>query len=304
MLNKKIIIFVSLTILAMLAATFFYYKNNFKIFTAHPAEKTNNKPSSGKEALIKDCSGLTGRENDLCLKTKAQVSFDQAICEQIGDSSIKTDCLQEIEIKLAVEKKNLVGCEQIGNLMLSKSCLTKVIKDNYELADCGFIRIGSLAAYCQSEKYGLLARKNKDARLCEKIPEAIKRANCLSELKHIDLHSDADKDGLDFLQETIDGTDPNKTDTDGDGFNDSQETKSGFNPDGPGKTLPVSANLITCSSIDDYRLRDTCLNEYKQEGKIDLLKCQDIKNQDLFFYCYEKLKKYLQAIGVNNQINK
>jgi hypothetical protein len=51
---------------------------------------------------------------------------------------------------------------------------------------------------------------------------------------------DTDGDGLTDREEVqVYHTDPLKRDTDGDGYTDGEEVKNGYNPNGPGKLLPI-----------------------------------------------------------------
>lgn len=201
--------------------------------------------------------------------------------------SVKTD----INSTLVAEKQDIVACEKLDDLMLEKTCLEGVIELNYEKVNCESLSQPELINFCLSEKFGRLARKNNDATLCEKIPDGIKKANCLSEIKKIDLHSDADKDGLDFLQEIINGTDPNNPDTNNNGINDAEEIKLKINIQSSGK------NIVRCGEVNDKRLAGICLSElgYNGLGFFNLSECYKIKNLDLKEFCFNKLQSVIES---------
>jgi len=289
--NKKIIILIMVILSAGTVASGFYYFLKNK----------TGEPLPPKLTASQTCNQPAGRAKDLCLKETALSQADSEVCQKISDDGLKADCLKSVNLYSAVRNKDLAACQKLDNLMLSKTCLERIIKYDYEKADCKLLGQNELAVFCLSEKNGALARKNNDAKLCEQIPESIKKANCLSELKHLDLHSDADKDGLDFLQEIINGANPDNPDTDGDGQLDGVEVAAGHSPNGSGElsqTMP--ANFIECDSLEDIQLRISCLME-SGDGGIDIANCDTIKSLELLSYCLKQQQSFFsQSAGKAN----
>jgi hypothetical protein len=101
---------------------------------------------------------------------------------------------------------------------------------------------------------------------------------------------DSDGDGLRDWEETLLGTDPNKTDTDGDGTPDGEEVKGGRNPLIPGpndkvsatatSTLAQSSNADISGTLTDQVARDlfnTVIAD-KQTGTLDQAHENDLVN--------------------------
>lgn len=276
-MNKKIIILIAAVLLVGLAIAAFYYWSGGGRFWQN-------------RAAADSCHFLIDRPKDLCLKQAALVAFDRKVCQEINEADLKADCLAKVGLLTAVEEKNLSACEDLGDLMISKTCLKRIVQKDYETANCDSLKQKELVLFCLSEKNGLLARKTGEANLCQLIPEAIKRANCLAELKKIDLYSDADKDNLNFLQEILSGTNPDNPDTDGDGQPDGVEIANGYNPDGSGKLNEIlPAFIIKCADIKDLNLRTICQAEYNG-GQINLKSCDGIRNRQLLGYCLAEQK--------------
>jgi hypothetical protein len=99
------------------------------------------------------------------------------------------------------------------------------------------------------------------------------------------LHSDNDKDSLDFLQEIISGTNPDNKDSDGDGHLDSEEVTKGFNPDGEG-VLPITEpiSVLDCKDIKDEEIKSLCMIETKNKI-LDLLSCNNLNTGKLKDFC-------------------
>lgn len=277
MANKRyIILFLLICLAAVTGLGVYYFKN--KSAGLLPLKQINSQ----------DCGQAAGRGKDLCLLETALNQVGPEACQKIGDAGLKTDCFINLNLKLAVEKKDLVACQELDNSMLAQTCLERIIKNDFENADCQLLSQKDLAIFCLSEKNGALARKNNNAKLCEKIPEVIKKANCLSELLKIDLHSDNDKDGLDFLKEIVNGANPDNPDTDGDGQPDGVEVKNGYNPDGRGRLNETAANIIKCDNLEDVKLKFICLKEFSG-GQFDIAaSCNNIKSPELLNYCLKQ----------------
>lgn len=199
--------------------------------------------------------------------------------------SVKTD----INLTSVVEKQDITVCEKLNDFMSAASCLEKIIELNSEKANCELLSQPELINFCLSEKFGQLARKNNDAILCEKIPDGIKKANCLSEIKKIDLHSDADKDGLDFLQEIINGTDPNNPDTNHNGVNDAEEAKAAG-----AYVKQIVSMAVSCDKIGDKKLAAVCLSEFGYSG-FNLSGCDTIKSPELKEFCFNMSQSVLNG---------
>ena len=80
-----------------------------------------------------------------------------------------------------------------------------------------------------------LFTKSRNISDCNSIEWLYYRARCLSGISGVGLVSDLDKDGLNFMDEIYQGTNPENPDTDGDGFLDGAEVEGGYNPLGDGK---------------------------------------------------------------------
>ena len=234
---------------------------------------------------LDDCLVISNNlSKDFCVQEIAVKTKASSSCLLISDQNSQTNCLATILLNLAIVDKNLAACQEIQQSMLAKTCVEKIVESDTN-ADCNLIKDQVLKDSCWSVIYYQKAKDTKDSKFCEQISELIRKANCLSELKNIDLHSDADKDGLDFLQEIANNTDPNNPDSDNDGYKDGDEFKNGFNPDGPGAlALVQSPSVIACKDIKDAVIRSICFSELKNQ-LLDISKCSEIKDEKLKEYC-------------------
>lgn len=226
---------------------------------------------------------------DTCIKEIALKSGATSTCSTIANEQVKINCSSMILLNKAVQNRNIGECELVEQSMLKQTCVERIAEADSKI-NCNLLNNSNLKNTCLSIIYYLQAKESRDLKLCNQIPELIRRANCLSEIQNIDLYADTDNDGLSFLQEILNGTDPNKADTDGDGFKDGDEIKGGFNPDGQGLlNPPVEINIVSCSSIKDEAIKQVCVFELKEQS-IDLFKCPDLKNIKLKEYCENTLK--------------
>lgn len=301
--NKKrlfIILALLIGLLLVFSFLFYFYLSKQKNSTdkSNPSQQINNLDSKielqndldnfkkAQEnnsldlcALVKDESSKNFCIQELAIKARATSS-----CLLISDQETQSNCLSITRLDSATVNKDLIECQKIEQPMLVKTCIERIAESDKN-TDCNLITDPELKNNCLSVIYYQKAKSAKDVNICNQIPELIRRANCLSELENIDLHSDADKDGLDFLQEIANNTDPNNPDTDGDGYTDGDEFKNGFNPDGQGTlALVQTSSVIACKDIKDETIKAACFSELK--GKpLDITKCSEIKDAKLKEYC-------------------
>lgn len=284
---KKIIILIfSIVFLAIVlpAMIYFYSQTN---------KSANNTKVNTSDNLFCDRETST-RAKYLCVKQQAVKKFDINNCQSIEDQTWQIDCRQAVEYSLAIKKKDSNGCISLLDVMAAKTCLSEIFKQDFEKINCDLIKQQDLKKHCQSEKLLYTARKKNDAKICESIPENIKKANCLSEISKIDLHSDSDQDGVDFLQEVVSGTDPDKKDTDNDGRLDKEDIKDGDYSLKDSNLANIDNNfIIYCYNIEDKKIKAVCFNEIKDQ-KIDLKFCENIKNSDLWNYCTKKFNEQIK----------
>lgn len=297
MANKKIYILSAaiVFILVLLAVfTYSYFRQlppqsadlppENKISAAHLQAdlESYNKAVSGNNPDV--CNQISdGFSQTLCLKEVAVNTGDAKTCSLIKDDLQKNDCLNNVSMQGATQSKDLAGCEKISDPMLARACVEAVSVQSG--VDCSLLKNQDYKDSCLSLSIYQEARAGGDFSKCLSIPEPIRKANCLSEIGKIDLHSDADKDGLDFLQEIARGTDPDKKDTDKDGHNDGEELKAGFSPLGDGKIIrPLSPNSINCYDITKAELKAACFLEVK-DPSFPYLDCAQIKDYELKNFC-------------------
>lgn len=283
MLNKKIIILVVAIFLAGLATLVSYYFSlKYRVDIVAQKNQAGNSQFCGQEA---------GRGRDLCLEQTALSQINSEICQKIDDTILKSDCFTNVNLMSAVENKDLAACGKLDDLMLAKTCLNRIIEKNQEKSNCELLSQPDLINFCLSERFGWLARKNNDATLCEKIPDGIREAGCLSELKQIDLYSDADKDGLNFSQEIINGTDPNNPDTNNNGIKDAEEVRT------VGTNIKQSVFMvISCDKIGNKKLEAVCLSEFGYDG-FNLSGCDIIKSPELKGVCFDMSRSIIKNQG-------
>jgi hypothetical protein len=298
--KKRLYLLISIiAVLLLFFVLFFYFtKQNNQGKKTNPINqinKTDSKIETQKDLdnfnkaqennSIETCSLISNNlSKDFCIKEIAVRTRATSSCLLIGDTNSQTDCSSMILLDSATASKDLAGCQEIQQSMLTKTCIERVVETDKN-ADCNLIKDQDLKDRCFSVFYYLKAKSANDIKLCKQIPEIIRRANCLSEMQNIDLHSDADKDGLDFLQEVANNTDPNNPDTDGDGYKDGDEFKNGFNPDGKGSlALAESPSNVACKDIKEEDIKAACLTELKGQP-LDITKCGEIKDEKLKEYC-------------------
>jgi hypothetical protein len=306
--NKLIFLAIMFFCLSIMAASIIYFKqnnpakNNFK---ADQPEIKNNEikkedaalgtstiendleyyEEAGKSDDPSACQSIkVNISRDLCLQTVAINTTSSTTCKNISDKNIKSNCLDRSILEKAVLTSDINECSAISQKMLKKSCLERIAKIKQNIT-CDKIIDNDLAVSCISTVNYMKAKKENNSKICHTITDSIIKANCLSEIEKIDLHSDSDKDGLDFLGEILNGTDPDKADSDNDGFKDGTEVSRGFNPDGPGDTKPKEKiSLIKCADIKDADIKILCYQEMTAQI-LDLLNCHLVKNEKLKAYC-------------------
>ena len=287
--KSKLYIIIFLFIGLVLAGIFIY--RNFKTPAITSAPKIdfksdlNNFNQAQEAKNVDSCLQIKdGSSKDFCLEELAVKTQATSTCAALSSTDVQNNCVARVLSTKTIASNNIADCQKIEQSMLAKNCVEAIAQTDKNI-NCDLVTDQNLRSGCLSVTYYLQAKSNNSADLCHKIPELIKRADCLSEVEHIDLHSDADKDGLDFLQEILNGTDPNKADTDGDGFLDGAEVKGNFDPDGPGNLILSGApNLIVCKDIKDADIKAVCLLEFKDKI-LDLFKCKEVKDPKLRSFC-------------------
>ena len=300
-MTKKRLYIIVIAILGCLLITWgiIYFKESKK--TAPTPAATNTKTTEEQKAELKnDEINFTKAQEDknldpcllikdkqtqvLCIQELAVATQDNSSCAVISNEELRTNCSSLVFMEQALASQDLADCQKITDSMLIKTCVERLAQSNGQI-NCDLIQDQTSKNGCYSIIYYQQAKNSNDFKLCEKIPELIQRANCLSEIQKIDLHSDSDKDGLDFLQEIVSSTNPNNKDSDADGHLDSEEVAKGFNPDGAGSlavTKPI--NLMNCQDIREEEIKALCVLETKDKT-LDLLKCNDLNTGKLKDFC-------------------
>lgn len=276
-----------------------YFKESKKTITTPPpittgtieeqkAELKNDEINFAKAQDTKNldsCFLIKDKQTQIiCIQELAVATKDNSSCAVISNEDMRNSCSSLVFTEQAIASQDLADCQKITDSMLLKTCVERLAQSNKQI-DCDLIKDLTSKNGCFSIVYYQQARDNNDFKLCNKIPELIQRANCLSEIQKINLHSDNDKDDLDFLQEIVSGTDPNNKDSDADGHLDGEEVAKGFNPDGVGSlaiTKPI--NLISCQDIKEEEIKALCVLETKDKT-LDLLKCKDLNTGKLKDFC-------------------
>lgn len=312
MIKKKLYIIIGLfvfVVLFLLVFTYSYFKqrsgevvspapiNNPVVSDLKPqteAELQNDIDNFNQAQAKQDvslCQAVqNGQSKDFCVQEIAISTQNTSFCLSIASEPTKEDCVSHVLSKVAVANNSLLDCQKIKQAMIAKDCVEKIASLSVTI-DCKALTDANLANSCLSLVYYNQAKAKNDSKICNLIPELIRKANCLSEVEKIDLHSDADKDGLDFLQEILNNTNPNKADTDSDGHLDGEEVKSGFNPDGLGMISEIKPiTSVNCQDISDNGIRSLCLLELKDKP-LDYSKCNLIKNLTLKKYCLDLEEK-------------
>lgn len=304
-MNKKKYFFIILSILSAIIILVFFFvlksksdnKKNIENNTASQSTsyaKLELDEQNYKLAQEKKDAGFCQKLSEpisqtLCLQELAKNSLSTSTCLLISKQESQNACIKGVDLNKIILDKDLANCESLADYYLAKNCVESIAQADQD-ADCSKINNGKLHSSCLTVINYNKAKQKNDSALCLDIPDLTVRANCLSELNNIDLHSDADKDGLDFLQEILNGTDPNKFDTDGDSYPDLQEVNEGFNPTGDGKIVSFKEK---CSDIIEPEIKESCLKEFI-DGVFDYSRCDLIKDSNLSNYC---LKKYLDLQG-------
>lgn len=267
-------------LLALFAAGFLIYQKSLESLPAKPAV-TNNQPLANTSTPALSQAEI---DNDQLIFSQASENNDAQLCETIVNADVKKTCGAQILLNSILSGEKISDCEKISDPMFQRSCVEKLAATQ-TVAACQEINIINLKETCLSITYAAKAKAENKAETCNLIPELIRRANCLSEVKKLDLHSDADKDGFDFLQEILNGTNPDNQDSDGDGYLDGAEAKNGFNPDGQGSINQIMPNNISyCQAITDFNLRGICLKEF-EGNPLDLFDCGKVLVKELRDYC-------------------
>ncbi|MFZ2310783.1 MAG: thrombospondin type 3 repeat-containing protein [Patescibacteria group bacterium] len=307
--KKRLYLIIALIIVCLLAIGFFTYRYfNQKpktIITNSPITETvdqsielkNDEINFTKAQEDKDVNSCLlikdSFSKNLCIQELAVTSKDITSCAIITDEEFRSNCSSSVSLEVAVASQKLDECQKITDSMLAKTCVERVTENSAKI-NCDLLSDQNLRNSCLSINYYQQAKSANDFKICNQIPELVKRANCLSEIKKIDLHSDADKDGLDFLQEIVSNTNPDNKDTDGDGHSDSEELVKGFNPDGAGTMAQIETiNIMPCKDIKDEEIKALCTLELK--GKpLDLFRCKDLNPGKLKDFCSKTVSSLIK----------
>lgn len=235
--------------------------------------------TTGDVNLCQDSSSDEAKA--LCIRQIAVDSQSTSSCLAIMDEGIKNNCLISASFERAVSAGSLLDCQNLGEQAFIMSCVDKVVKQSNNF-DCLVLDNLDAKYRCLSNLYYKQAKEKNDSNICNLIPELSNRANCLSDIEKVDLHSDADNDGLSFLDEILNSTNPNDPDTDNDGHLDGEEISAGYNPKGEG-VLTIKYGIY-CPDIKDGDIKLLCANEVK-DYFLDYTKCDEIVNQRLALYC-------------------
>ena len=185
-------------------------------------------------------------KSDLCIKHIALEKISLDICDLIQSNITKQECANELLLKKAQEEKNLIFCNQLDDKYLLKTCVFKVLEQDIALKECQKLDLKNelktdenlneveLRYECENMIMYREGLNAKNISTCEAIEWPYYRAKCLAGIKNIGLNSDLDQDGLSFLDEIYEGTDPNNPDTDQDGYLDGAEVEGDYNPLGGG----------------------------------------------------------------------
>lgn len=298
-MNKKKYFFIILSILSVIIILVFFFvfksksdnkkniENNIASQSASYAkleldEQNYKLAQEKKDASF--CQKLSEPiSQTLCLQELARNSLSTSTCLLISKQESQEACVKGVNLNKIISDKDLANCESLADYYLARNCVENIAQANQD-TDCSKINNEKLHSSCLTVINYNKAKQKNDSALCLDIPDLTVRANCLSELNNIDLHSDADNDGLDFLNEIINNTNPNKFDTDGDSYADLQEVNDGFNPAGDGK---IENYEEKCSDITEPGIKELCLKEFI-DGTLDYSHCNSIKDPGLLSYCLKK----------------
>jgi hypothetical protein len=270
-----------------MAAGFLIYQKSLESL---PTPVVNNNPPTTSTTTTTPTLTQAEIDNDQLTFTKAQENNDAQLCTTIINSDVQKTCGAQIMLNAALKSDKFSDCEKIEDTMFKRSCV-EILAASGTIASCQEISAANLRDTCLSIVYATQAKSQNKAETCNLIPELVRRANCLSEVKKIDLHSDADNDGYDFLQEILAGTNPDKKDTDGDGYPDGYEAQNGFNPDGQGSLNPNIPNNITyCKALTDTKLKGICLKEF-EGNPLDDFDCNKVLIKDLRDHCLKEIMR-------------
>lgn len=260
-MNKKYIYLSVLILLAifLLIGLFYYVSKNEKledqkkIYNAEnlDIEKKDITKMSNNEiySLIEEdgkkeyCKYMDSQHLiDLCLEVVAIKSKDLGICSEIKEENITVSCKNSVILQKATEENNISQCGELETEKKQQNCFNNLFNDQIIIQDCDKIVVKktgdsenswdeySLNQYCKDMVNFREATKSKDVEKCNVIFWNPTRAQCLGQVQVIPLNSDNDNDGLKFLDEIIQGTEPDMADTDGDGYKDGDEVKNRYSP--------------------------------------------------------------------------
>jgi hypothetical protein len=274
-MRKKIYLFLILLviiIISVLTVFFVFYNNKFEnqINNIEFQEKTKDQEGAivqEKKVIIDSdnkiyneaisiesdymCNAIEDEKNkDFCFKKIAYIKKDINICENIKNEKIKINCQDNIYQEIALMKTSLINCLNIINKNKRVKCFNEIIKDNTDILICDSIKNyenedleKNNFNYCLDKVNFNNAFYNSDMSSCESINDSELKAVCMSVILKINLNSDSDGDGLNFLNEISYKTDPSNSDTDGDGYFDGDELKNNYNPNGEGNIENLYFNL-------------------------------------------------------------
>jgi uncharacterized protein YxeA len=204
------------------------------------------------ESKAEDCKKLSDTASqEVCIRQIALKNSDSRLCGQLNSASSTGRCIDEILLNKAVDSRQIELCPGINDASLLNACLQKIIDSGINSSECEKIPLQyephisddfskiEPRDICLSQTMKKESVEQGDLDNCYNIPLAASRVECIIFLSGKNPASDEDGDGLNYYEELVIGTDPNKADTDGDGYTDGQEVKDSYNPKGSGTYLDL-----------------------------------------------------------------
>ncbi len=174
------------------------------------------------------CEQLTGSDHDSCVWTVAKDREDPESCAAIADVERAKTCSDQINVRLALSKKDASFCDKVLDAAKQDGCRNSV---DGPLTEANCVGRGSDQAVCDKLAQFEAAVAAKDPSKCLELSDETEQSRCADLVGT----GDVDLDGLMADEERSYGSSDTNPDTDGDGYSDFAEVKAGYNPAGPGK---------------------------------------------------------------------